>query len=107
MNKNKRWVTFTYISPQIRKVTNIFRNTNVKIEFRCRNTIANLIKPSKDHNITPYNEPCPRAMFGSNCNITQTRLPSDVECCGEVVSCDDWPFRRVGGRSRGVWPELS
>jgi hypothetical protein len=24
MNKNKRWVTFTYISPQIRKPTTIF-----------------------------------------------------------------------------------
>ena len=56
MNKNKRWVTFTYISPQIRKVTNIFRNTNVKIAFRCRNTIGNLIKSSKDHNIQPHNK---------------------------------------------------
>jgi len=56
MNKNKRWVTFTYISPQIRKVTNIFRNTNVKIPFRCQNTVANLIKPSKDHNIPPHNK---------------------------------------------------
>jgi len=56
INKNKRWITFTYISPQIRKVTNIFRNTNVKIAFRCRNTIANLNKPSKDHNIPPHNK---------------------------------------------------
>jgi len=46
-------------------------------------------------------EPCPRAMFGSNCNITQSRLPSDVECRGEVVSCDDWPFRR--GEGQGVF----
>ena len=56
-----------------------------------------------------WGEPCPRAMFGSNCNVTQTRIPSDVECRSEVVSCDDWPFRRAwgeGGRSRGDWPEL-
>ena len=37
-------------------------------------------------------EPCPRAMFGSSCNVTQSRLPSDVECRGTVLSCDDWPF---------------
>jgi len=55
-NKNKRCATFTYISPQIHKVTNIFRNTNVRIAFRCRNTIANLIKPPKDHNILPHNK---------------------------------------------------
>ena len=50
------WVTFANITPQIRNVTNIFRNTNVKIAFRCRNTIANLIKPSQDHNILLSNK---------------------------------------------------
>ena len=44
------------ISPQICKVTNIFRNTNVRIAFRCRNTIAKLIKPPKDHDILPHNK---------------------------------------------------
>jgi hypothetical protein len=33
MNKNKKWATFTYISPHIRKITNLFRNTKVKIAF--------------------------------------------------------------------------
>ena len=55
-DKNKRWATFTYISPQIRKVTNIFKNTNVRIAFRCRNTIAKMNKPSKDHDIPPHNK---------------------------------------------------
>jgi hypothetical protein len=55
-NKNKRWTTFTYISPQIRKVTNIFKNTNVRIDFRCRNTIAKIISPPKDHDIPPHNK---------------------------------------------------
>ena len=66
MNKNKRWVTFTYISPQIRKVTSIFRNTNVKIAFGCRNTIANLNKPSKDHNIPPHNK---WGIYQLTCNL--------------------------------------
>ena len=55
-NKDRRWVTFTYISPQIQMVTNIFRNTNVKIAFKCRNTIANWIKPPKNHNTPPHNK---------------------------------------------------
>ena len=55
-NKNKRWATFTYISPQTRKVTNIFKNTNVRIAFRCRNTIAKIIRPPKGHDIPPHNK---------------------------------------------------
>ena len=47
---------FTYISPQIRKVTNIFKNTNVRIAFRCRNTTAKIIRPPKDHDIPPHNK---------------------------------------------------
>jgi len=68
MNKNKRWTTFTYISPQIRKVTNIFRNTNFMIAFRCRNTIANLIKPPKDHDITPHNKWVVYQLTCNTCN---------------------------------------
>ena len=55
-NKDRRWETFTYISPKIRKVTNIFRNTDVKIAFKCRSTIANPVKLSKNHNTPPHNK---------------------------------------------------
>ena len=55
-NKNKRWATFTYICPQIRKVTNIFKNTNVRIVFRCRINIAKIIRPPKHHDIPPHNK---------------------------------------------------
>ena len=37
-------------------VTNIFKNTNVRIAFRCRNTIAKIIRPLKDHDIPPHNK---------------------------------------------------
>jgi hypothetical protein len=36
---NKKWVTFTYHSPLIRKVTNLFRNTEISKTFRASNTI--------------------------------------------------------------------
>jgi hypothetical protein len=38
---NKKWVTFEYHSPIIRKVTNIFRNTNLRITYQVRNTTHN------------------------------------------------------------------
>jgi len=50
---NTKWTTFTNVSPQIRKITNIFRHTNVKIAFKCNNKISQLIKPNTD-NYTPY-----------------------------------------------------
>jgi len=67
MNKNKKWVTFTFISPHIRKITNLFRNTNIKIAFRCHNTIGSLIKPPKDHNIPPHNK---WGIYQLTCNLS-------------------------------------
>jgi hypothetical protein len=37
--------TFTHSSLHIRKVTNLFKNTNVKVTFKSNNTIAQLTKP--------------------------------------------------------------
>ena len=50
---NTQWTTFTYVSQQIRKITNIFRHTNVKITFKCNNKISQPMKPNTD-NYTPY-----------------------------------------------------
>ena len=55
-NKNRKWTTFTYISPQIRKVTNKFRNTKVRVAFKCHNTLGHLIKLPKDHRTPPHNK---------------------------------------------------
>jgi hypothetical protein len=41
-----KWTTFTYTSPQIRKITNLFKHTNIKIAFKCNNTIVRLLKPT-------------------------------------------------------------
>jgi hypothetical protein len=35
----KKWVTFTHFSPLIRGVTNLFKQTNLKVAFRTINTI--------------------------------------------------------------------
>jgi hypothetical protein len=43
----KKWTTFTYYSPQIRKVTNLFKHTGIKIAFRSNNNIQQLIQTKK------------------------------------------------------------
>jgi hypothetical protein len=46
LNKHTKWATFTFSSPQIRKITNIFKHTGIKIAFKCDNNISQLSKPA-------------------------------------------------------------
>jgi hypothetical protein len=41
-DKNKKWVTFTYYSPKVRKITNLFKHTNIRIAFKTTNTVQQL-----------------------------------------------------------------
>ena len=64
-----RWATFTYTSPQIRKLTNLFKHTNVKIAFKSNNTISQLTKPA---NKTPPPNPKDRSrIYSLTCNTCQ------------------------------------
>jgi hypothetical protein len=40
-----KWATFTYSGPEARTITNLFRNTNIKIPYKITNTIRHLLKP--------------------------------------------------------------
>jgi len=55
-NKNTKWATFTYKSPQIRKITNLFKHTNIRIAYKCTNTISHLSKPTNKATLpsSPY-----------------------------------------------------
>jgi len=44
-NENKKWATFTYHSPKVRKLTNLFKHTNINIALKSTNTIQQSIKP--------------------------------------------------------------
>jgi hypothetical protein len=50
-NINKKWATFTYHSPKVRKVTNLFKQTDIKIAFKSTNTIQQT-RPT-NHETTP------------------------------------------------------
>ena len=61
-----KWATFTYTSPQIRKITNLFKHTNVKVAFKCNNTISRLTKPAKQTlRLTPYDR---NGIYSLTCN---------------------------------------
>jgi len=42
--QRKKWITFTYYSPIIHKVTNLFKCSELNILFRTRNTLYNKIR---------------------------------------------------------------
>jgi hypothetical protein len=44
-HKKSKWAIFTYSGKETRKITNLFRDTEIKIAFRTRNTVQNTIKP--------------------------------------------------------------
>jgi hypothetical protein len=44
---DQKWVTFTYFNPEIRKITNIFRNTKLRIAFRLTNTLSRYFTHAK------------------------------------------------------------
>jgi len=50
----KKWVTFIYYIPQIRKITNLFKHTDIKIAFKNKNNILQLIKPRNNNKTQNY-----------------------------------------------------
>jgi len=58
-----------HVSRQIRKVTNIFTKTNIRIAYKCYNTIANLIQPPRDHHNPPHNKWGIYRLTCNTCNL--------------------------------------
>ena len=61
---NKKWTIFEYSNPLIRKVTNIFKNTNLKITFRVSNTTQNILKTHAQNNDKNKNS----GIYSNTCN---------------------------------------
>jgi hypothetical protein len=49
---DKTWATFTNYSPKIKKITNLFKHTNVCTAFKNTNTLQQLTKPKTKHQNT-------------------------------------------------------
>jgi hypothetical protein len=67
---DKKWATFTHSSPHVRKITNLFKNTNVRVAFKSNNTIAQLMKT---HTTTtpPPNPHDTSGIYSLTCNTCQ------------------------------------
>jgi hypothetical protein len=63
--KNEKWATFTFMSPNTRKVTNLFKQAGVKIAFRGTNTLARLVKTTNTTRTPPHNKP---GIYQLKCN---------------------------------------
>ena len=50
-NKNKIWTTFTYYSPKVRKITILFKHTNVGISLKNTNNLQQRTKPETDNKV--------------------------------------------------------
>jgi len=69
MHNNKKLATFTFISPHVRRITNLFKHTNVKVDFRCHNTLGRFIKSTKDRNTPPHNKWGIYQLTCNSCNL--------------------------------------
>ena len=47
---NKKWIAFKYFSPIIRRISNLFKDTNLKITFKPCNTIKQQLTEKKNTN---------------------------------------------------------
>ena len=84
---NKKWATFTFISPNIRKVTNLFKQTGVNIAFRGKNIFSRLVKTTNITRTPPHNKPsiyqltcntCNRAYIGQTSHNLKTRYHKHI-----------------------------
>jgi len=53
-SSDTKWATFTYTTLQISKITNIFKQTNMKIAYKTNNTILQLARPTTNTPIPPH-----------------------------------------------------
>ena len=55
VNKNNtKWATFTYYSPKVRKITKLFKHTDIKIAFKNNNTISQILRLKTTNNTQIY-----------------------------------------------------
>ena len=53
-NTEQIWVPYTYSGSYVRKITKLFKNTNIRIAFRVKHTLGKIL--NREHNINPYEQ---------------------------------------------------
>jgi hypothetical protein len=79
----KRWSKFQFHGPTVHKITNLFKNTNVKLAFKATNTIFHQLtrKPKKDNPPGIYRlccNTCKKSYVGQTGRDVTTRYKEHV-----------------------------
>jgi hypothetical protein len=56
VNTNRKWATFTYYSSTIRKITNLFKHTDIRISFKNNNTVSQIFRTKQNNKTPEYNK---------------------------------------------------
>ena len=82
-DKNKKWAIFTFHSPKVRKITNLFKQTDIKIASKSTNKIQQQTRP-RNHGMTPdHNKSGIYKLKCKTCNkayIGQTSRSLSLRC---------------------------
>jgi hypothetical protein len=84
---NQKWITFTYTGNYIRKITKLFKNTNIKIAFRTNNTIDKILNNNNNNKINKYDksgiykltcQTCQKVYIGQTGRTLHTRYKEHI-----------------------------
>jgi dihydroorotate dehydrogenase len=76
--ENKKQANFTYYSPNIRKLTNLFKYTNINITFKNTNTIQQYTKPKTLNKNQDYNMRRIYRLTFNTCKMSYIRQTSRI-----------------------------
>jgi hypothetical protein len=68
-DKKKIWTTFTYYTPKIRKITNLFKQTNIGVVFKTTNTTQQLLKQKQTSNTQEIDKSGIYKLTCNNCQM--------------------------------------
>jgi hypothetical protein len=86
--KTKKWATFTYHSHKVRKITNLYKQTDIKIAFRSTNMVqqhtrTRLRETTTDHNKSGIYKlqckTCNKAYIGQTNRILSIRYSKHIK----------------------------
>ena len=87
---HKIWTTFTYYSPKIRKITNLFKNSNIGIAFRAQTINQQLLQTISQNEISDYEKSgiyeircntCHKAYIGQTSSDLKARFREHTRYC--------------------------
>ena len=55
-HQRKRWAKFTYVGKETRRITKLFKNTNVRIAFTTNNNLGKLLNSQDDQKPDKYDK---------------------------------------------------